>query len=520
MSNVSINSSQRVYGLLSSFESTPWKSLGEFIDNSLSSWMSDAEGDWPISIDITFDPDFGKGENRGQIVIKDNALGISTKDLDRAFELGEPPAELHKLNQFGVGMKVAACWFGKKWCVETSAIGEPIKRTIFWDTEKIVKNNLEKLPIIEEPARADEHYTIITITDLVHSPNHAQTILKIKKHIPKMFRKFIETGLVTISWNGEELLDVPEKVLRAPLQSDVDAQIDNPEVISWEKNFEIQVTDDLVLECYACLFERFDKQHTGLNYFWRNRLIQGNVEPFHRPKRLFGDGNSFRTGRLYIEVMANDLRVTSNKGAIDFGSSGIDEDELIEKIRYELQQPDLPLFQQAEAYRSTGKIVDLKPRIETTLDFVAGQAKQHGQNFLEEIDPVTDLKIEEIAKKFEDTISDRVIQHNLDGHPVKFRISCVQADALTPWATIEWDEGSNPEHVVLLNLAHPFVNRHLNQLTLPVFIGTAVSLLYGEYKALSLVPNEELRLLRKFTDKFLRYMAITNQGEILYDAED
>ena len=125
MTNVPIGNGGRIWEMLKNLESTPWKQLGEFIDNSLSSWMTDEENDWPVQIDITFDPEYGNGEKKGRLIIRDNALGISDEMMQRAFDLGNIPENLinpKNLNQFGIGMKVAACWFGDRWTVETSAL--------------------------------------------------------------------------------------------------------------------------------------------------------------------------------------------------------------------------------------------------------------------------------------------------------------------------------------------------------------------------------------------------------------
>jgi hypothetical protein len=378
---------------------------------------------------------------------------------------------------------------------------------------------LTELPVARKPADRDQHFTVITITDLNHAPDNQQTIGKIKRFIPKIFRKYIETGLVTITWNGEELIDSTEEVLTAPWYKDVENQIDNPVPITWEMNFELNLGRGINLGGYACLFEKFDKQHTGLNYFWKNRLIQGNIEPFYRPTRLFALGNSFRTGRLYIEIDCNVLEVTNNKGAIDWNMSNVREDELIESLYTLLRRQEFPLLQQGEYHRNAEPEIT-KTRIDTTMDFARDKAIAFGQQFIES-DTNPNLKNPSSgAEKISDLISDRIITHVLDGNQTKFRVACVAAGPRTPWVSIEWGNSKSPEHSVLLNLNHPFIQKHLTNDTLSIFISFAVSLLYGEYKTLTLVKIDELRLLRQFTDKFMRYMATQTTTEIGNDSED
>ena len=162
---VAIGVSQRVYALFPAYNYSPWQALAEFVDNSLSSWQRLARSDrgsMQLEVSITWDPDFGGGSRPGKLVILDNAGGVSTKDLDRAFRLATPPADLTHLNQFGVGMKVAACWFAQQWTVETSAIAEPVERTIPWNTRDIVAREVDQLSIQAKKAPSSSHYTRIT----------------------------------------------------------------------------------------------------------------------------------------------------------------------------------------------------------------------------------------------------------------------------------------------------------------------------------------------------------------------
>ena len=65
LTNVPIGNGGRIWEMLKNLESTPWKQLGEFIDNSISSSMSGDDPDRPVQIDINFDPDYGHGEKMG-----------------------------------------------------------------------------------------------------------------------------------------------------------------------------------------------------------------------------------------------------------------------------------------------------------------------------------------------------------------------------------------------------------------------------------------------------------------------
>ena len=59
-------------------------------------------------------------------------MSFPTPVYAHAFELANPEAykKPNSLNEFGVGMKQAALWFGNHFTVETSAIGEPYETTV------------------------------------------------------------------------------------------------------------------------------------------------------------------------------------------------------------------------------------------------------------------------------------------------------------------------------------------------------------------------------------------------------
>ena len=43
-----------------------------------------------------------------------------------------------------MGMKSAACWFAPRWRVRTCAFGESVARTVRFDIENIVNDNIEE----------------------------------------------------------------------------------------------------------------------------------------------------------------------------------------------------------------------------------------------------------------------------------------------------------------------------------------------------------------------------------------
>ena len=73
---------------------------------------------FPLS--IAYDP----GQDNGMLRVTDNAMGMSYSDLERALYIAMPPLNRTGRSRYGMGMKTAAFWIGKKWSITTKKLGE------------------------------------------------------------------------------------------------------------------------------------------------------------------------------------------------------------------------------------------------------------------------------------------------------------------------------------------------------------------------------------------------------------
>ncbi len=195
-----------MYAAFARLNYKPWFALAEFVDNSIQSFLHNRERlvaaghDGPLTIDIGLDDT--------QLSVTDRAAGIAWSSFPRAFSPAAPPDDTTGLSEFGLGMKAAASWFSKRWTVRTSALGEPVERTVTFDIPKISQEGLEHLPIESRPARETDHFTVVTMQDLRVRPRGA-TLKKIKDHLASIYRLLIQDGVVrlrvTASGKTEEL---------------------------------------------------------------------------------------------------------------------------------------------------------------------------------------------------------------------------------------------------------------------------------------------------------------------------
>jgi len=330
----------------------PWFALAEFVDNSIQSFLTyraallAAGHDGPLVIDISLDDN--------EITITDRAGGIAWADFPRAFSPAAPPDDSSGLSEFGLGMKAAACWFARRWSVRTSALGEPVERSVAFDIPTISREGLETLPIETRPARDTDHYTVVTMTDLRVHPR-GRTLSKIKDHLASIYRVLTKDGVVklrlTAGGKAEELDYSPPELLDTP-----DYRARNGPSRLWRKEFEVDFHDKKVMG-WAGILRKGSHASAGFSVFRRRRLIEGSVGETYKPSTIFGNPNSFASQRVVGEIFVEGFDVTHTKDGIQWHGY---EDEILESVRRQIDSPAFPLLDQADGYRAR-KTADLLP---------------------------------------------------------------------------------------------------------------------------------------------------------------
>ena len=333
-----------VYAMFPSFNYKPWLALGEFLDNSISSYQKHKAAlqalngpNFKLRIMIDYDAE------QGTIEIRDNAAGIDKNHFSSAFALAKPPDDLRYISRYGVGMKAAACWFARDWSLRTSAVGESVERCLNWSTKSIIEGKADALIPVVRSVPSEIHYTVVTLRNLIHPPSGARTVAKIKSYLPNIYREFMRGGEIEILWNGQELQVEQHPVLRAPPHWDRS----QPER-EWNVEVALPMDDGRTIKGRIFLLQKMKRSYTALNLFWHNRLILGNVGENHRPVELFGPGNSFETGRLCVELFMDDYEPTVDKMGFKFQDNEATLEEIIIVLRREGEE----ILRQARDYRA------------------------------------------------------------------------------------------------------------------------------------------------------------------------
>ncbi len=353
-------------------------------------------------------------------------------------------------------MKSAACWFARRWTVRTSALGEPVERTVSFNIDEIVEDKIEELSIQTKPAKPNAHFTEIILEDL-HQPPQGRTIGKIKEHLASIYRVFLRRGALELTFD-EEPLKCPEvKSLKAPHYKA------GGEPVEWLKDIYFDLGNEMKVHGFAAIRETASTSHAGFALFRRNRLIQGSGEDGYRPEAIFGKSNSFRFQRLFGELHLEGFEVSHTKDGFRWDEN---EEPFLQLLKEHLNSKPMPLLDQAEEYRVRPKTKELKPAAEKAATKTAAVIEKAAGPILagqveakpESAAPPSSLPH---PKEFS---SSKEIEVELHGTKWRLMLELTNDPAISDWLTVS-DKGITKGKTaarllsVRLSLAHPFMER-------------------------------------------------------------
>ncbi len=359
---VDIRPGVSVLAVLRHLNYRPWYALAEFVDNSLESFLThqDALGRaHPSGSRLVVDIDIDSTPP-ASISVRDNAAGIHEDEYTRAFRPASLPADRTGLAEFGMGMKSAACWFAPRWTVRTSAFGEPVVRTIDFDIQNIVDDDIRELHILQDSEDVAHHYTEIWLKDVFHVPV-GRTIGKLKEHLTDIYREFIRQEVLDLRFNGDSLSYNEPEILAAPYYKNKEGPAQ-----TWRTEIDFDFGDGLSVHGFAALRRTGSTTRAGFSLFRRNRVIEGSADEKYRPRYIFGSPNRYCYQRLFGELHLRGFAVSHTKDGFRWDDN---ERPFLELLREHLDDDDLPMLRQAEGYRvrePVSRITDIANQAVTT----------------------------------------------------------------------------------------------------------------------------------------------------------
>jgi hypothetical protein len=303
---------------------SPWHALAEFVDNSTQSYFNnedvlnyayEQEGS-PLEVSIVFDK-----EGEGLIRISDNAMGMDHEELTKALRVGLPPDNAEGRSRYGLGMKMAACWYGNKWKIVTKKLGETTEYTVEIDVEKVANGDADLAESQVDGLDPTTHYTRIDITDLNRKPQ-GRTITKIKDFLGGMYRLDIDAGQLRLMWQHDPLHWDPDWVfLKDPLGGE------------YRKEFVFDVNGKVAVGWVGVL-EQGGRQKAGFAVVHKRRMVRTWPDAWH-PETLFGQAqgsNDLVNQRLVGEIYLDDFDVSHTKDDIHWMD---DEEDQVQDLLQE-----------------------------------------------------------------------------------------------------------------------------------------------------------------------------------------
>ena len=452
LSTINIRPGVNVLAVLAHLNYKSWFALAEFVDNSIQSALNERKQlrqvdgeDYCLCVDLKFEA------QKKQIVITDNAAGISGRSYVRAFRPAEVPSNSNGLSEFGMGMKSAACWFSPRWSVRTSAIGENVERIVMFDIDKIVQDNVDELHVVSTSVAKKLHYTEIRLEGVRRFPQ-GKTLLKIKNHLTSIYRVFMREGMLILTIDGEPLVFEEPEVLVASSYKDP-----NGPKILWKKEICIDLGEGKRASGFVGIRNKISNQLAGLALFRRKRLVMGSFDETYRPKEIFGSSNSYAYLRLFGEIHLSGFQVSHTKDGFKWGDT---EELFLRLLRGELENSELPLLQQVREYRSKK---DAKAAREDAAKALISIGKRLDDQ------PLQESSVQNQAKLLNEALPDLSIDENEN---VDFRvhfqnqvwivtIQLSYATESTVWLDICSKPGfTDPEPrriVIRMSMNHPFI---------------------------------------------------------------
>jgi hypothetical protein len=372
-----------LYALFPSLRYSPWVALGEMVDNSIQSYLEHKEeliqihgAGYKLRVDINF----SGGENP-TIQLLDNAAGIFTKDIARAFTPAMPPTDKTGISQYGIGMKSSACWYSNYFTVRTRALNEPVIRTVIFDIKKIINDEIYKLEIEKEPESNPKiHGTRIVMRDLNQPIPTSGAASRLRSYLRSMYRDFLRTGELVLTINGEVQEPLTNGWLNSPYWP-TDKGPNSENSFEWVKEFEIELNESHAsdknegpppkIRGKIGILEKGDTKKAGLSLLWRRKVVQGagnladSPDDLYRPGVIFGGANSFERQRIIGELDVSELKVTSFKDSVVWREG--QEEEALKKIKEFLNGDPAPLIKMARNFRATDTSKLSKARLRDSL---------------------------------------------------------------------------------------------------------------------------------------------------------
>jgi hypothetical protein len=302
--------------------------IGELIDNSITSayqnWeklVAENGSDYYLSIYINFDAD------NKRITVEDNAAGITDSDFDRVLVAGEKPLESNHLSVFGVGLKMAAFWFGEALQISSRPIGENYISVASMSLAEMDQEGKLVASTRKAPRASLKPGTVIYLEKPYPERwPEANEIVAKSKLWSSMYRIYLANTVnpVRIFVNGTLLKFEPFPLMHEKFwPSNKGPKVGSNEK-TWKQEFSMTTTDGFKITGWFGILSQIRRDVSGFFLHFRGKGMDGigvgdsdesgnsssnrrisNL--YYRPFQIFGRDEGYRFGRFTGEFDISDF---------------------------------------------------------------------------------------------------------------------------------------------------------------------------------------------------------------------
>jgi len=290
-----------IYGSFSRLNYDASFAIAEFVDNSTQSYYTNEKSmrfykKFKVEIDIEYDPELKT------LTIKDDAFGMEIEDFKRAIILGAKLEVPNGRNEFGMGLKTAASWFGNIWSVRSTQLGSENEYYTEVNIPKLDETNSNNVNIEISKVDKTKHGTIVKITQLTKKI----TPSKVKRMLGSIYRRDIQKEKVIIRYNGEILKFEPYKIL-------------NFRGHYWERRVEFSFNyeeKDYHIDGMVGIIAPGSYDKAGFALFRNNRVVIGGEGQNYKPNKIFVQPQSQISLKLIGEFNMDSFEINQAKDGL------------------------------------------------------------------------------------------------------------------------------------------------------------------------------------------------------------
>lgn len=307
-----------VIGVFSRLNYKAWYAIAEFVDNSTQSFYShqqelSAQGINDVDISIRYD------SINDVLTITDTAYGMEFDDFARAVKVDSPPEDKTGRNEFGMGLKTAASWFGNVWSVRSTQLGSNVEYYTEINIPEMREKNINSVIIRKSLVDTSSHGTTIKICEITKKIGSPRTKSKITDLLKSMYRRDLNSGMVHITYDDEPLYFDGYDCLSFRNQT-------------WKKEIDFSFVFDGHAHHvigFVGILANGGFGRAGFALFRRNRVVIGGEDFNYKPDMIFGQAQDPRSHKLFGELDLDDFPINQAKDGFVW-DDGLEEEFVIQ----------------------------------------------------------------------------------------------------------------------------------------------------------------------------------------------